>query len=50
MALSPQEKKIKINKIVHRVCNSCQKKLGMGNEDPCFKCLWKKLMDEINDA
>jgi ribosomal protein L40E len=49
MKMSMVEKKKRVKRIRTEICKKCQAKLGMGTEDPCFKCYWKELMDEILD-
>jgi len=45
--LTPKERRERIRKIIVDVCLKCTKKAGMGFEDPCWSCLWRTLMNEI---
>jgi hypothetical protein len=47
MKLTMVQKKEQIKKIRNDICKNCHAEMGMDEKDPCFGCLYKKLMDEI---
>lgn len=44
------EKKERAKKILNNICKKCSKEMSMDENDPCFECFWKKLIDEIMEA
>lgn len=46
--LSSVERHKRVKKIVEDVCMKCNEKALAGYSDPCWKCPWRQIQNEIN--